>query len=111
MSSSNPASFDHPELVFGIAGPIGVDMDLIASSLEKALLTVNYSSELIKLTIENTNSQISLPASPLTRLAADEREKREVVESSDLVTRTLFGSLRGPKKSGSFGKSTADNSF
>lgn len=51
-ASDFKTSLEHPELVFGIAGPIGVDMDLIASSLEAALREVRYTSELIKLTTE-----------------------------------------------------------
>jgi deoxycytidylate deaminase len=43
---------DYPELIVGIAGPIGVDLDLIARRLGAALLSVGYNSELIKLTTE-----------------------------------------------------------
>ncbi len=43
---------DYPELIVGIAGPIGVDLDLIARCLGAALLSVGYDSELIKLTTE-----------------------------------------------------------
>jgi deoxycytidylate deaminase len=47
-----PQSLDYPELVIGMAGPIGVDLDLIARSLGSALTSVGYTSELIKLTAE-----------------------------------------------------------
>lgn len=40
----------HPELIFGIAGPIGVDMDEITDSLENALKSVRYDAHIIKLT-------------------------------------------------------------
>jgi deoxycytidylate deaminase len=46
------SSLDYPELIIGIAGPIGVDLDLIARCLEAALTSVGYDSELIKLTTE-----------------------------------------------------------
>ncbi len=42
----------HPELVFGIAGPIGVDMDEITESLTNALKGVQYAAQPIKLTSE-----------------------------------------------------------
>ncbi len=51
-SQSELAALSFPELVIGIAGPIGVDLDQIASSLGTALASVSYSSELIKLTAE-----------------------------------------------------------
>ncbi|MBB3017903.1 cytidine deaminase [Microvirga lupini] len=44
--------WDFPELVFGIAGPIGVDVDAITDSLSSALRVVRYQSEVIKLTTE-----------------------------------------------------------
>lgn len=40
----------YPELIFAIAGPIGVDIDEIKTSLENALKTVKYTSHNIKLT-------------------------------------------------------------
>ncbi len=39
-----------PELIFGVAGPIGVDIDEITTSLDNALKTVQYNSFMIKLT-------------------------------------------------------------
>ncbi|WP_454619043.1 anti-phage dCTP deaminase [Bradyrhizobium cenepequi] len=54
MGASDPelAALSFPELVIGIAGPIGVDLDQIAVSLKTALTSVSYTSELIKLTAE-----------------------------------------------------------
>lgn len=49
-SQSSP--LDYPELIVGIAGPIGVDLDLIARSLGAAFASVGYTSDLIKLTTE-----------------------------------------------------------
>lgn len=40
----------HPELFFGIAGPIGVDIDKITDALEQELRHVDYQVEVIKLT-------------------------------------------------------------
>jgi deoxycytidylate deaminase len=52
-------TLDYPELIVGIAGPIGVDMDLIAHSIEAALSQVGYTSPLIKLTSEMTRYPIT----------------------------------------------------
>jgi cytidine deaminase len=52
VANRQSSSLDYPELIIGIAGPIGVDMDLIARSLQTALDGVDYSSALIKLTKE-----------------------------------------------------------
>lgn len=54
MNSAEPAlpDLDYPELIVGIAGPIGVNIDLISRSLELALRDVGYQSSLIKLTSE-----------------------------------------------------------
>lgn len=41
-----------PELVFGIAGPIGIKIEDICKSIESALERVGYSSRLIKITDE-----------------------------------------------------------
>lgn len=41
-----------PELMFGVAGPIGVDIESICDSLSNALREVRYRSELIHLTRE-----------------------------------------------------------
>jgi hypothetical protein len=47
-----PSSLDYPEIVVGIAAPIGVDMDQITLSLMAAFHAVNYEFSLIKLTSE-----------------------------------------------------------
>jgi deoxycytidylate deaminase len=51
-SHAELAALTFPELVIGIAGPIGVDLDQIASSFKSALAAVSYNSELVKLTSE-----------------------------------------------------------
>ena len=45
-------SSDFPELVFGVAGPIGVEIDSICDSLSNALRVARYRSEVIHLTKE-----------------------------------------------------------
>jgi cytidine deaminase len=43
---------EYPELIFATAGPIGVDMDTIISTLKVCLAEVNYRAEPIKLSSE-----------------------------------------------------------
>lgn len=52
----DPVSF--PELIFGIAGPIGVDVDSISAALATCLESVGYASKPVKLTTE----MLRLPA-------------------------------------------------
>lgn len=48
-------SLEFPELIFGIAGPIGVDIEAICDSLANALRVVRYKSQIIHLTTEMNN--------------------------------------------------------
>lgn len=45
-----PDSTNWPELVFGLVGPIGVDMDLVTAKLKEALVAVGYNPCPIRLT-------------------------------------------------------------
>jgi deoxycytidylate deaminase len=45
-----PESSDYPELIFGLVGPIGVDMDAVTKALKRSLEGVGYSSHMIHLT-------------------------------------------------------------
>ena len=58
-----PDSSNMPELFFGIAGPIGVDIDAISDSLTNALRAVRYEAEVIHLTKEMTKD-IKLKSPP-----------------------------------------------
>jgi deoxycytidylate deaminase len=49
---------EFPELVFGIAAPIGVEIDAICDSLANALRVARYESELIHLTTEMMEYQL-----------------------------------------------------
>src|SRR5271170_2096487 len=60
-SDNRPLSLDYPELIIGVAGPIGVDMDLIARSIGAALVGVGYTDTLIKLTTEMSRYPITRP--------------------------------------------------
>ena len=56
----------YPELIFGISGPIGIDIDSIIKSLTEALNSVGYQSTTIKITDEiiNIDSGVSIPTHP-----------------------------------------------
>ncbi|MFC3579694.1 anti-phage dCTP deaminase [Sphingomonas hylomeconis] len=56
----------YPELVFGIAGPIGIDIDAIVRTLKDVLSTVAYRSALIRITDEITSieSEVGKPVNP-----------------------------------------------
>src|SRR3954453_7523065 len=56
-----PLSLDYPELIVGIAGPIGVDVPQIAASIAAALADLGYGSTLIKLTDEMARYPITRP--------------------------------------------------
>ncbi|PXW78486.1 cytidine/deoxycytidylate deaminase-like protein [Blastomonas natatoria] len=50
--SDEPNAISHPELVFGIAGPIGIDIDAISQTLTAALQSVDYLTVPIRITAE-----------------------------------------------------------
>ena len=52
MTTIETGAIKFPELVFATAGPIGVDMDLISSTLAACLDQVKYTSRPIKISIE-----------------------------------------------------------
>lgn len=56
---SDPVSY--PELIFGTAGPIGVDMDGVVRALTDCLKEVGYHTELIKLTDEMLDFRANIP--------------------------------------------------
>lgn len=53
-----------PELIIGVAGPIGIDIDTICESISDALRTVSYESATIKLTeeIQDISSTVKKPS-------------------------------------------------
>lgn len=48
--ASAAETVDDPEIVIGLVGPIGVDMDYVIQSLEKSLHSVSYATSVIHLT-------------------------------------------------------------
>jgi len=63
MSIRDSSQF--PELVFALAGPVGVDIESICDSLKNALRAVRYSSQVVHLTTEMmTYEPASKPTKP-----------------------------------------------
>ncbi|WP_082657439.1 anti-phage dCTP deaminase [Sphingopyxis sp. A083] len=50
--SDEPKAITHPELIVGIAGPIGIDVNTIADEIDRALQDVGYGSFTIRVTDE-----------------------------------------------------------
>lgn len=64
---SEPKAISHPELVIGIAGPIGIDIEALADEIARALKDVNYTSHSIRVTQEMTR----FPAPGVAQHGAD----------------------------------------
>ncbi|WP_398472085.1 anti-phage dCTP deaminase [Tardiphaga sp.] len=58
------APIEFPELIFAIAGPIGIDTDAIQAALTAALLEVDYASVPIKLSAEMEKMPMKFRAKP-----------------------------------------------
>jgi hypothetical protein len=50
LATSRPVEISDPELMFGLVGPIGVNIDAVIDALRSALEDVEYDSQLIHLT-------------------------------------------------------------
>ncbi|BBI98438.1 cytidine deaminase [Ferrigenium kumadai] len=66
---------DHPELVFGLVGPVGVNLDPVISVLTKELKALNYKAETIRL-----SKQIE------AFFSSDHRKEAEDKRISNLMT-------------------------
>lgn len=60
-----PSAILHPELICGIAGPIGIDIDAISQTLTQALQAVDYRTVNIRITseIEKEQTEVQKPQS------------------------------------------------
>jgi cytidine deaminase len=65
MSDTSQANPPRPELIFGLAGPIGVNIDAICDSLSTALTAAAYSVEIIHLTREMLGGEYELRKYPV----------------------------------------------
>lgn len=50
--TDEPKAITHPELIIGIAGPIGIDVEAISEEIQQALKDVDYGSHIIRVTDE-----------------------------------------------------------
>lgn len=60
------AGIAHPELVVGIAGPIGIDIEAITEAITESFEAVGYSSVQIRITDEIKNLSSSVPVTKRT---------------------------------------------
>jgi len=96
---------EFPELIFAIAGPIGVDTHLISELLANCLTEVNYEHESIKLSDEMVKVPIPFRAKPTDSLKlyhwkidyANALRKR--FNQPDLLARVALESIRSRRRS------------
>ncbi len=65
--ADEPRAITHPELIVGIAGPIGIDVEAISEEIERALNDVGYGSRTVRVTSE----MMRYPAPGVERLGDD----------------------------------------
>jgi deoxycytidylate deaminase len=85
---TNLSLSDQPELVFGLVGPIGVDMDAVQAELERALRHVSYQPHIIHLTKKVAESfpyLDSVPASNSTQKIAMVNRLRTDTGRNDIL--------------------------
>lgn len=80
---SNATTIYNPELVIGLVGPIGVDLDAVIGYLKNALGDVHYQSEVIHIT---TVMGDILPHLTVNELSYDGRYK-SLIKNADTVRR------------------------
>jgi hypothetical protein len=60
--SSDELPFDdHPELVFGLVGPIGVDLESVTEALIEALKEIEYDAQTLRITELMREVDVGLP--------------------------------------------------
>ncbi|CCV06510.1 Cytidine/deoxycytidylate deaminase,zinc-binding region [Mesorhizobium metallidurans STM 2683] len=82
---SNTVTINNPELVIGLVGPIGVDLDAIVSFLESGLKDVAYQSQVIHIT------KVMRDLLPQMRVEEDSYSARyrSLISNADTVRRTI----------------------
>jgi hypothetical protein len=71
QSSRLVEPIEKPEIVIGLVGPIGTDLDALSNTLDETLSDVGYLSKNIKVTSlfrEFENADFQLPEAPLSLL-------------------------------------------
>jgi hypothetical protein len=89
-----------PELIIGLVGPIGVDLDLVTSSLSDALRDVDYSPQTLRITqlMREVPTGITIQESPYiasfrSRIAYANRVC-ELLERSDAMAILAISAIR-----------------
>jgi cytidine deaminase len=103
VPTSNADSRTFPELVFGLVGPVGVDLHSVSAALTEALLRVGYSCELVRLSKLMTD----LPGAPWDSLPDGGRyddsldaymtagdKLREATDCGDALALLAVGAIR-----------------
>jgi deoxycytidylate deaminase len=103
-----------PELVFGLVGAVGTDLNAVGDRLAATLTTHRYSSELIRLStlIEAIDPKRPLPAGPLDKYinahmdAGNRLRKR--LGSGDAASLLALGAVRRSRRRRSGGRKPAE---
>jgi len=89
-----------PELVFGLVGPIGVDLDLLTSILSDALKDVGYTSKTVRITklMREIPTDIEIVSKPYidsfkSRIAYANKV-REILQRSDAMAILAISAIR-----------------
>jgi deoxycytidylate deaminase len=102
MMPTLPNSLSHPELIFGLVGPLGSDLKFVASTLTECLADVDYHSTTVRL----SKLMRSLPREPWSNLTdgrADEtlnahmtagNTLRQILGRGDALAMMAIGAIR-----------------
>lgn len=77
-----------PELVFGLVGPLGVDLDLVVSVLSKELLDVGYNTVVIRLS--NFIKSVGNLQTTLSENPEDDRIESHMRAGTEIRTKTKW---------------------
>jgi deoxycytidylate deaminase len=99
-SAQRAKTIGNPELIFGIVGPIGVDIDAVVNALSKSLQSVNYNTSTIHLTkfIKDPRIQIQIDESSYFKryksLIEYGNEFRKLADSADAIAAIGIAKIR-----------------
>lgn len=113
------ASINNPELIIGLVGPIGVDLDLVYEQLSIELKIVGYNSHLVKITdiLADPPFSIRIDNSSYTQrylsLISEADRICHEYGSSDFLVRLAMANIRELRKSitGSYSEPALGNAY
>lgn len=94
----------HPNLVFGLVGPIGVDLEYIQQSISDALTSYNYRSHLIRVSqaMLAISSSVQIEDSDLCKSYNTKMDYandiRTSYESKDILAAVSIGAIRNKRR-------------